>query len=163
MKETDWHKTAIRKNEMKESKPPRDWLGRFDEGHQGLQKRWTSPDLMLTTGINYISKTIEEKKNPTISGLALALGFKSRMALLNYQKEKGYEEFHDVVSFLKLKIEEFLEERLLDHKNTNIAGLIFNLKNNYSWQDKSEISMNTRNMTLTGFQMINPYDEDQTD
>lgn len=71
----------------------------------------------------------------TITGLALALGFTSRQALLNYQAKK---EFVDTITRAKSKIEQYAEERLYDKDGAN--GAKFSLANNFEgWKDKQQI------------------------
>lgn len=74
-------------------------------------------------------------KPPTITGLALALGFASRQALLNYQDR---EEFNDTIMRAKSRVEQYAEERLFDRDGSN--GAQFSLKNNFKgWNaDKKE-------------------------
>lgn len=74
-------------------------------------------------------------KPPTITGLALALGFSSRQALLNYQDR---EEFNDTIMRAKSRVEQYAEERLFDRDGSN--GAQFSLKNNFKgWNaDKKE-------------------------
>lgn len=60
---------------------------------------------------------IEGKKPPTIPGLALALGFRSRQSLLNYQAKR---DFQDIISDAKLRVEEYTEERLLTGKGKEV-------------------------------------------
>lgn len=73
---------------------------------------------------------------PTITGLALALGFQSRQALINYE---GYgEEYHYTIKKAKLFIENYIERGSLVGELHPIVS-IFNLKNNYAWRDKQEI------------------------
>lgn len=72
---------------------------------------------------------------PTITGLALALGFTSRQALLNYQAK---EEFVDTIMRAKAKVECYAEERLFDKDGAN--GAKFSLANNFDgWKEKKEI------------------------
>lgn len=77
------------------------------------------------------------QKPPTITGLALALGFASRQALLNYQ---GKKEFNDTITRAKSRVEEYAESRLFDRDGSN--GAQFSLRNNFKgWngeQDKSD-------------------------
>lgn len=73
----------------------------------------------------------------TVTGLALELGFTSRQALLNYE---GKKEFQDTIKKAKLKIENYAERKLYTAKNC--TGVIFNLKNNYGWKDKTEQDVN---------------------
>lgn len=73
-------------------------------------------------------------KPPTVTGLALALGFQSRQALINYQER---EEFYDTVTRAKLRIEEYTESRLFDRDGVN--GAKFSLINNFKgWREKPE-------------------------
>lgn len=79
-------------------------------------------------------------KPPTVTGLALALGLKSRQALLNYQER---EEFNDAITRAKLVIEEYNERRLYDKDGVN--GAKFNLINNFKhYSDKQEIAQNIK-------------------
>jgi hypothetical protein len=71
----------------------------------------------------------------TITGLALALGFNSRQALLNYQAR---EEFYDTITRAKARVERYAEERLFDKDGSN--GAKFSLANNFSdWREKQQI------------------------
>lgn len=73
---------------------------------------------------------------PTVTGLALALGFTSRQALLNYQAKKA---FVDTVTRAKSRIEEYAERRLYDRDGAR--GAEFTLKYNFKWaQDEKENS-----------------------
>lgn len=65
---------------------------------------------------------------PTVTGLALWLGFTSRQALLNYQ---GKREFVDAITRAKARCEQYAEERLYDRNGT--SGAQFSLKNNFGW------------------------------
>jgi len=62
----------------------------------------------------------------TVTGLALALGFTTRQALLNYQGRGAYK---PIVEAAKLKIENYAEMRLYDRDGCN--GARFNLQNNF--------------------------------
>lgn len=77
---------------------------------------------------------IINQKPPTVTGLALALGFLSRQALLNYQ---GKKEFNDTIMRAKTKIEAYTEERLFDRDGVN--GAKFSLVNNFKgWNEKQQ-------------------------
>ncbi|NBH15603.1 hypothetical protein D3Z36_15935 [Lachnospiraceae bacterium] len=76
----------------------------------------------------------EAPKPPTITGLALALGFASRQALLNYQ---GKKEFNDTITRAKSRVEEYAESRLFDRDGSN--GAQFSLRNNFKgWNVDNE-------------------------
>jgi len=68
---------------------------------------------------------------PTVTGLALALGFHSRQSLLNYQ---GRKVFMDTVTRAKMRIEAYAEERLYDRDGQR--GAEFNLKYNFRWAEQ---------------------------
>ena len=70
---------------------------------------------------------------PTVTGLALALGFKSRQSLLDYG---GKDRFSDTVTCAKLRIEAYAEERLYDKDGQR--GAEFNLKYNFRWAQEEK-------------------------
>lgn len=65
---------------------------------------------------------------PTVTGLALALGFTGRQALIDYQ---GRPEFTDTVTRAKARCEEYAESRLYDKDGAN--GAKFSLGCNFGW------------------------------
>lgn len=76
----------------------------------------------------------KEPKPPTITGLALALGFATRGDLLRYQ---GKKEFSDTITRAKSFVEEYTERRLFDRDG--VQGAKFSLINNFKdWNDKPE-------------------------
>ena len=70
----------------------------------------------------------------TMSGLAYALGI-NRNTLLNYE---GREPFVGTVKRARERVERQLEEGLLTRER-QVAGHIFNLKNNFGWKDTQEV------------------------
>jgi len=82
---------------------------------------------------------VKTKERPlTITGLALALGFNTRQALLNYE---GKPAFVDTIKRAKSRIEQYAEERLFDKDGVN--GAKFNLSNNFKgWSEKQQIDSN---------------------
>lgn len=74
---------------------------------------------------------------PTVTGLALALGFTSRMALLNYQAKK---EFVDTITRAKTMVEAYTEQRLSDRDGAN--GAQFSLRNNFKgWNERQRTEL----------------------
>lgn len=71
----------------------------------------------------------------TISGLAVHLET-SRQTLVNYENNA---EFFDTIKKAKARIENYTEEQLYNTSAKNMVGIIFNLKNNYGWQDKQAV------------------------
>lgn len=67
---------------------------------------------------------------PTVTGLALALGFTGRQALLNYQERP---EFADTITRAKARCEAYAEARLYDRDGAN--GAKFSLGCNFGWRE----------------------------
>ncbi len=99
----------------------------------GRPRRYKSPEELGEAIDAYFA---EHKEDPTITGLALHLGFLSRQAINNYE---GYSaEFHDVVKRAKLRVECSYEVGL---RKQACAGSIFALKNmGQPWTDKQELT-----------------------
>lgn len=70
---------------------------------------------------------------PTVSGLALALGFSSRQSLLNYQGKPG---FAETVRRARLRVEDYCEGRLYDKDGRQ--GAEFALRHNFSWLEPED-------------------------
>lgn len=86
----------------------------------------------------------------TITGLALALGFTSRQALLNYQAKK---EFVDTITRAKSKVEQYAEERLYDKDGAN--GAKFNLANNFEgWNEKQQIEADVKGDVTINVELV---------
>lgn len=72
---------------------------------------------------------IKPPRPPTVTGLALYLGFASRQALINYEgRSRG---FYDTITRAKSRIEEYAETRLYDRDGQR--GAEFNLRVNFGW------------------------------
>lgn len=86
----------------------------------------------------------------TVTGLALALGFNSRQALLNYQAKK---EFNDTILRAKARIEQYAEERLFDKDGAN--GAKFSLANNFDgWKEKQQIEADVNNTVTINVELV---------
>lgn len=77
---------------------------------------------------------------PTMSGLALYLDV-DRKTIVNYGKDEQY--FHTIKK-ARLRIESHIEKKLYGN---NVTGLIFNLKNNFDWKDKTEVNQTNVEMS----------------
>lgn len=107
--------------------------------------KWCEGELLIVDGepvINRLGEAVIINEHPlTITGLALALGFTTRQALLNYE---GKAEFMDTIKEAKTKIERYAEERLYDRDGVN--GAKFSLANNFKgWAEKQQIEANVQN------------------
>lgn len=73
---------------------------------------------------------------PTVTGLALALGYETRMGLLHCQHKS--EEFDRIITIAKSRCEEYAESRLYD--NSGVNGAKFSLKNNFKgWSETPDL------------------------
>lgn len=87
---------------------------------------------------------------PTVTGLALALGFTSRRALLNYQEK---DEFVHTITRAKARVEQYAEERLFDKDGAN--GAKFSLANNFDgWKEKREIEADVNNTVTINVELV---------
>lgn len=87
---------------------------------------------------------VSSPKTPTITGLAVHLDT-SRQTLINLEEK---DEFFDTIKKAKDLIENHWEGLL---EGNNVTGVIFNLKNNYAWRDRTETDL------TSGGERINPY------
>lgn len=82
---------------------------------------------------------------PTVTGLALALGFTNRQSLLNYQEK---DEFFDTITRAKARVEQYAEERLFDKDGAN--GAKFSLANNFKgWKDRQSVEVSSQEKEKT--------------
>jgi len=72
-------------------------------------------------------------KAPTVTGLALYLGFESRKSLLDYS---GKQEFIYTILRAKARCEEYAESRLFDRDGAR--GAEFSLRCNFKWKESSD-------------------------
>ncbi len=115
-------------------------MGRRIESMANQRKKQTGPGRPLKfthkkmkEKIDAYFKDCKENKRPlTITGLALALDT-SRGTLKDYEYNRG-DEFSDTIKRAKLMCQNFAEEYLFTGKH--VAGAIFNLVNNYGWENK---------------------------
>ena len=83
----------------------------------------------------YFAGCDEKGEAYTISGLALVMDT-NRQTLINYQELEEYASFFDTIKKAKLRVESYAENRL--YSGQQVAGVIFSLKNNFGWKDKTE-------------------------
>ena len=82
----------------------------------------------------YFNQCKIEKKIPVMAGLARAVGV-DRTTIINYSRDDAY---FDTIKKAKVYLEACVEDNLVNRKDGSVTGLIFNLKNNYNWNDKQE-------------------------
>lgn len=99
----------------------------------GRPPKYTNKEELEKKINEYFNQCDRDNDPYTVTGLALALDI-DRRTLLNYGEK---EEFFPTIKKAKLRVENYLEKRLI--KDSSTTGIIFNLKNNYDWKDKQEI------------------------
>lgn len=102
--------------------------------NRGRPKKYTEADEMQQKIDLYFKLCDKHNKPYTLSGMALMLGM-DRKSLLNYSKDDN---FFPTIKKAKAKVEQQLEENL--YRLGNNSGVIFNLKNNFGWEDKQELN-----------------------
>jgi hypothetical protein len=111
----------------------------------GRPPKYKSPEELQEA----IDAYFELTDKPTISGLALALGFESRQSFYDY--EQG--DFSYTIKRARLQIEAVYEQKL---HGAQCTGAIFALKN-FGWTDKTEVEQTG---TVTNIQVT--VDTDKT-
>lgn len=112
----------------------------------GRPRIWDDPDELEKACDGYFN---DENLKPTVTGLALHLGFDSKQSLYDYRDRP---EFSYPIKKALTLIEKYHEEGLSEN---NVAGRIFALKN-MGWKDKAEIE---HSGTATPIQIIFPADD----
>lgn len=115
----------------------------------GRPRKYNSPEEMQKAIEAYFKEIKLETRPPSVCGLALYLGFASRVSFFDYDDYS--DEFSFIIKKAKTKIEQYHEEQL---GVKNCAGHIFWLKANAQWQEpiKQEIvhSFDWRSLTKDG-------------
>ncbi|MCR4282797.1 MAG: DNA-packaging protein [Bauldia sp.] len=102
----------------------------------GRPPKFRTPEEMEPLVDSYFAEcdTAEPARPYTIPGLAQALGFVDRQSLLDYAEKP---EFSCTIKAAKLRVETQRSEKLVAGVG-NVTGMIFDLKNNFGWRDKTE-------------------------
>ena len=101
----------------------------------GRPPKYSSRNALQTQILKYFTYCNDNEKKPTVPGLAYYLGFESRQTLWKYG---NIPEFGDTIKRARLYIENERAELLLKGSG-NVAGVIFDLKNNFGYADKQEV------------------------
>jgi len=113
----------------------------------GRPLKFKTPEELENAVNQYFAECEVKEKPKTMSGLALALGI-DRKTLVNYSNKDEY--FHTIKRARQI-VEQQNEEMLVSGKGS-ATGIIFNMKNNFGWVDKTEVeSKMTLKQALVGF------------
>lgn len=104
-------------------------------------------DEELQKAIDDYFKMCDKKEKPyTITGLGLAIGL-DRRQLLEYGEK---DVFNNTIKLAKERVHAYAEEHL--YKSGIAAGVIFNLKNNFGWKDKTEVEATNLNYQAQSYE-----------
>ena len=122
-----------------------EWIqGEYEEVEQpGVDKDGNLTGLMAKA-----TKVIRHSEPPTITGLALFLGFENRQSLYDYREK---EEFSGVIKRAMTLVEQGYEFKLHGDKPT---GAIFALKN-MGWKDRTETDITSNGEAVNTQPAIN--------
>jgi len=113
----------------------------------GQPKKFKTVKAMSDKIDEYFAMCDAKPRPYTVITLCLFLDL-TRETLLQYQKLEGYS---DAILRAKTMIEGYAEDCLYTAKNP--TGIIFNLKNNWKWVDKTEVATTTTETKLTEAQI----------
>ena len=120
----------------------------------GRQRIFKEPGQMLKVIQDYFVDQELIDKPATVSGLCLALGFKSRTTWYNYRNNQNYKAFWEVMDWAMMKVLESHEVSLLKGEGS-AAGNIFLLKNHFGMKDKVDYDITTDGESLKPKQEVN--------
>lgn len=116
----------------------RDWID-YKEGNPDWKPTFENKEEMGEAIDNYFNDCDKKKRPYTITGLCMALWFRSRQTLLDYcSKASKWDEFVDTIRLAKQKIENYNEMCLYSNK-VPTKWVIFNMTNNYRRKDKQDV------------------------
>jgi hypothetical protein len=105
-------------------------------GNEGGRPRVYSDPIEFDALVDaYFTDCELNKKKPTLTGISLFLGFCDKETFGTYDAVSA--EFSRTVNKARMRIEEN-RHQLLVAKDTFTPGIIFDLKNNHGWKDKTE-------------------------
>lgn len=117
---------------------PENTIGPPPKNKGGRPRKWTDPKAMQAVIDAYFADCDDKEKPYTIPGLAYALGFLDRHALINYktradESDPDADQVYTTIKKARLKIEEQRSEMLYSARNP--VGAIFDLKTNFNWRE----------------------------
>lgn len=100
----------------------------------GRPPKWESPEELQTLIDKYFELCEAKDELPFITEMCVYLDT-SRKVLLEYENKK---EFSNAIKRAKAKCEAAIEKNMLTNK-FNATASIFNLKNNYGWEERTKV------------------------
>ena len=97
---------------------------------------YDDPESFASRAEDYFRLSEARGKMPTLAGISLHLGFDDKESFSHYATYG--DEFSRTVKRAKMIIEDDRNQRLA---NPGCTGVIFDLKNNHGWKDKTETEL----------------------
>jgi len=97
----------------------------------GRPLKFPSVEIFRKRVDEYFKECDKSGRPYTLTGLGEFLDGTSRKVLLDYRR-RG-DEYSEILEKAMVRIERYVEEQLF--RKSQIAGVIFNLKNNFGWTD----------------------------
>lgn len=101
----------------------------------GRKRKIESPEEMRERAYQYFIECEQKYKSPNYAGLALFLGLSSKTQINEYYN--NFPEYKDTIDEIKSYIENIQLEKL-ESKEYATAGIIFNLKCNFGYNDRQQ-------------------------
>lgn len=119
----------------------------------GRPRKYQDPEHFAAKVDAYFARMEKLNRAPSMSEIALDLGFCDRRSFTEYE---DYEpEFSDTVKKARLRVEIDRQQRLIN-RDTFTAGVIFDLKNNHGWKDKTEQELSGQVVTEVRRTLVRP-------
>ena len=99
----------------------------------GQPPLYASPEELIEDIVDYMLHCEDHGKPLTITGFVQHSRFESRQSLWDYEQ---ISEFSYPIRRFKLMVEADLNERLVSADSEKIPGIIFSLRNNFSWRER---------------------------
>lgn len=111
---------------------------------EGRPRHFDTPESLMNAFKKYVIEMTANELPLTISGFCVYCD--AYKDLLNEYDKKP--QFSRTIKQIRMVIENCVEVGILINKYNATAG-IFNLKNNFSWTDKTEIDQNNTNLNIS--------------
>jgi len=104
--------------------------------HGVVYPKFRSPEALQYAVDLYFDTIEQDSRPPTMAGMALSLGFRSRQSLKNYEVKN--DDYACVLETARTRVEMFKNEMLLDKTAKNGNSVFLDLCNNHAWSAKAE-------------------------
>lgn len=118
-------------------------------GARGPKRRWKSAAALQNAVDNYFAACEADGNYPSVTGLALALGFSCRQSLDRYtdrESDEPEDKMVGIITRAKTRIEEANIQAAYNRDAS--AGARFILQNGFGYSDKQEVGFAGKSITV---------------